>query len=396
MVFGFGKKKAVVKGRVEIFEAASSSELVFANLARDDLEEKRVKAAALAAAPATGGWLAKEGRKHDNVIDRSVYGLVELFTAPGHFDSLVMLALGAFVVHMVLLAAWSLEVLSGPGNLDTLVEETMSAVTLTDTSTRLAVMYACGHLIVLGKVLHACVGTEVQKFTPFYFPLVLVCLVVGGPACALAVSCHCESMALKKEETINTKQNAYLNKEDLKEGRSGVADAMQWLWLLVLAATVAGSASAFSSSALAPEPADGSLDLRAILLYVFWPVDLLSAATRSWLTPASGALIADWVGVLLVGVLSAAADGDKGGGPEGLLGVGAEYDAPLRIGLVCLCAFPSPYVGLALYVLLDTRHRAENPLLPTCSGGLRGPQRPRAMTTWEARVQADQHGRNLI
>ena len=48
MVFGFGKKKAVVKGRVEIFEAASSSELVFANLARDDLEEKRVKAAALA------------------------------------------------------------------------------------------------------------------------------------------------------------------------------------------------------------------------------------------------------------------------------------------------------------------------------------------------------------
>ena len=394
MAWLIGKKKSNVKNRVDIFEAASGSETLFANLARDDFEERAVKEAAAAKERATGGWLAQQGRVHDNVIDRSYIGLVELFTAPGHLDGYLILALATAILHLILLASWLLVASSACGNAAALIERSLEAATMSDTSTRLSTMYTCGHVLWFGKLIHVCVGSEVQKFTPFYLPLMLLCVLIGGPACAMAVSAHCEEHARLKAELLNTKQHYYFPKDELVETKAEISDAMQWIWLLVLAATVAGSASAFGSSSLMPDPTDGSYDASAILLFIFWPVDLARLATLTWLTPLTGIMVVDWLGILLVGLLIAAADGSQEG--PGLLGVSKELDVILRCGLVLVCTFPTPYVGLALYLLLDTRQKAENPLLPPFTGGLRGPQKPRAMTAWEARVYADANGRALI
>ena len=245
----------------------------------------------------------------------------------------------------------------------------------------------------LAKLIHGCIGSKVQKFTPFHLPLMLVCVVIGGPTCAIAVSAHCEEHARLKAELLNTKQHHYLPKDELVETKAEISDAMQWIWLLVLAVTVAGSASAYGSSSLMADPTDGSRDTTAVLLYIFWPIDLARVATLTWLTPLTGALIVDWFGVLLVSLLIASADGSQEGG--GLLGVAKDLDVMMRCGLVFACSFPTPYVGLALYLMLDTRQKAANPLLPPFTGGLRGPQKPRAMTAWQARVSADINGRGL-
>jgi len=53
-------------------------------------------------------------------------------------------------------------------------------------------------------------------------------------------------------------------------------------------------------------------------------------------------------------------------------------------------------LGLTLYLLLDSRARAIHPLLPACSGGIKGVKPPRAMATWEARVQAYEATRSMV
>ena len=193
MAWFIGKKKSnVVKNRVGIFEAATGSETLFANLARDDFEERAVKEAAAAKERATGGWLAQQGRVHDNVIDRSKDNVVELFTAPGHFDRYLMLALATAILHTILLASWLLMAFSTGEDAATVMERSLEAATMSDTSTRLYTMYMCGHALWLAKLIHGCIGSKVQKFTPFHLPLMLVCVVIGGPTCAIAVSAHCE------------------------------------------------------------------------------------------------------------------------------------------------------------------------------------------------------------
>ena len=98
MMWLLGKKKSHVEKRVQSFEAALHSEALFTNLVGDDYEERVVKQAA-AAKEKMGGWASQQGRLRDSAIDRSVLGLVELFTAPGHIDGYLVLALSATVLR---------------------------------------------------------------------------------------------------------------------------------------------------------------------------------------------------------------------------------------------------------------------------------------------------------
>ena len=196
---------------------------------------------------------------------------------------------------------------------------------------------------------------------------------------------------------------------------------MQWLYLMVVALMAFGTLTAFGSPSLDPRHAHEP-DSSALLEYYAWPYDLARASTLVWLTPLTAALAADWVGILLFGMLIAIADARKGGvpglrrthqpwprvalmltspgprvsltltspGPHVLLvwqppfwGISERFDGLVRVLFLVLFACPTPYLGLSLYFLLESRAHAFNPLLPDCAGGIKGISKPRAMATWE-------------
>uniref|UniRef100_A0A7S2GRW1 Uncharacterized protein n=1 Tax=Haptolina brevifila TaxID=156173 RepID=A0A7S2GRW1_9EUKA len=362
---------------------------IFRNLGSNLSEEARVRAAAIEKQQqAMGGFLTQQGRVRDSTIDTALKSLYDMISMPGHFDGFVALAVLSIFLHLILIASWVLTDY-GRGGVDGMLARSLGVLTLNDTTTRLATMYVAGHVLLLAIVIHACVGSEVRHYTPLYSPLMLVCTVIGGPACAMAVNAHCEEQArLKVQKRIDLGD---IPTAEVEEQRGAVADCMQWIYLCVLAVVAFASLSAFGTAAL--DPRDGDIDQQALIFYYAWPYDLLRSSTREWLTPLTALIIADWVGVWLFSMLNAAADHRHGSMP--LLGISESFDLFLRLLFVLITALPSPHIGLTLYQLLECRAKALHPLLPSCSGGIRGPLQPRAMATWQARVEADTSSRAL-
>jgi len=362
---------------------------IFRNLGSNLSEEAKVRALAIEKSQrVTGGWGTQQGRIRESTLESAMKSLYEMISEPGHLDGYVVLAAISIFVHVMLLASWVLVDYDG---VDQLVARSVGALTATDTAARLATMFTCGHVLWLVVVFHTCIGSEVAQYTPLYGPLMLVCLVIGGPACALAVNAHCEEQArLKVQKRINV--GDYVPNSEVEERRGAIADCMQWLYLMVVALMAFGTLTAFGSPSLDPRHAHEP-DSSALLEYYAWPYDLARASTLVWLTPLTAALAADWVGILLFGMLIAIADARKGGPP--FWGISERFDGLVRVLFLVLFACPTPYLGLSLYFLLESRAHAFNPLLPDCAGGIKGISKPRAMATWEARVQFEQN-RSLV
>jgi len=175
------------------------------------------------------------------------------------------------------------------------------------------------------------------------------------------------------------------------ERQASLADSMPWVYRVGLAVVASATALAFGTPALNPAVVGFSpLNLAA---FYAWPLEV--AASADWLTRLSASLVVDWVGVFLFGVVHAVysqrGDVEGEGPPPGLLGASDGYDLLMRWGILLLGAFPNPYVGLALYLLLDMRHKAHVPLMPDCAATLLGNRAPRAMSAWKAREHAVSH-----
>jgi hypothetical protein len=387
MAWLFRKKQNRVGKAVEVFEVATSTPQLFRSLGKDLDEEALLKASATRSED-TGGWATKEGRIHDNLLTRTTKGVVELLNEPGHVDGYLKLALASFAVHAGLLLLWTIVNSSNgiPTDWNSLVivyNEAVDAALLNDSTTRFAVMFAAGHLITAVVALNACLQGEVWIFTPLYIPLMAVCVVAGGPACALAVSAHCEEQSRLKLSVMVHSKDDFVSERKADERRASRATAMQWVYLVLLAAVVSCSASGFGAASLYSNDA---VHATPTLLYVLWPLNLLAPGTSEAMSSVVIMLLADWVGVLGLGVLFATTHAAQEG--PTFLAVAVENDLTARLAVIFLGAFPSPYIGLALYLLLDARSKATDPMLPPCTGGLRGPQKPRAMNAWETRQRA--------
>ncbi len=381
----FSWRTAVQRKALEWEERAAEvggADGLFRQLGTDLNEEARVKAMAIARSQyeqqPVGGWIEKTGRK----IDRTgvFEGLFNLFFRPGQFDLFVLLALVSALAHVMLLGSWVLEGLSEGMYMDDLYMAAKDSVAANDTTIRLATMFLAGHALLLVVVLHVLIAGEVTPLTPLYSLLMLVAVVVGGPTCALALSAHCEELARHKAAVAlrHHERQAYL------------ADSMQWVYLVALALIAAATTAAFGAPSL--DPTFVGFDLGSFLYFYLWPLDLAYSST--WLTRFSAIFVADWAGVLLFGLLHAlysqAGDVEGEAPPPSLLGAAEGYDLLVRIVLILVGAFPNPYLGLGLYLLLDTRHKANFPLMPDCTASLLGNRAPRAMATWQAREQGSQ------
>lgn len=379
--------KSAVQRKAEEWEqrAAESGAVdgLFRRLGTDLNEEARVKAMAIARSQydkqPEGGWISKTGRKH---VEGFFEALFNLFV-PGQVNLFMQLALLSSLAHVTLLGSWVLSELTEGTSEGTYVNDlydaAMSTATASDTSIRLGTMYLAGHVLVLVVVLHVLLAGEVTPLTPLYSLLMLVAVVVGGPACALALSAHCEELARHKAAVAMHHQ----------ERQALLADGMQWVYLVALALIAAATTAALGLPSL--DPTDG-LDLVAFLTFYLWPLGLIF--TSGWLSRLSAIFVVDWVGLFFFGLLHAfysqSADNEGEAPPPPLLGVAPGYDLHVRLAFLCAFAFPNPYLGVALYLVLDSRHKARFPLLPDCTAALFGNRPPRAMATWQAREQGSQ------
>lgn len=375
--------KAAEKWETQIVSADYVSESLFRDLGKDLTEEARVKAIALARSQydqqSVGGWIEKTGRKYDRTGFCDAFGA--LFK-PGAFDLYVVLAIAAALAHMSLLGDFVF-VESG-GGLTGMLSSAYYAVTVNDTAARLATMYVAGHLLWLLAVSHVLIAGEMRPHAGIYAALMVVCVVVGGPACALALSTHCVEHARSKTAGVAAGELLSIR---WAERRAFYSDCMQWVYLIGFAAVVALTTAAFGAPALDPRLV--GIDLGAIARFYAWPLELIEDVSLpsdlQWLAPATLICALDWLAIFGYGLalaVSAQLDEDA---TTGLLGVPARFDMLLRVAIILLLAFPNPYVGLAAYMLLDTRHYAPHPLLPDCTGALQGHDPPRAMATWKAR-----------
>jgi len=383
----FGGKSQVTKA-AEQWEAhaaeVAGTESIFHRLGKDLNEEARVKAVALARSQydqqPTGGWIEKTGRK----IDRTGFleALFNLFFKPGQFDLFVLLALVSALLHMTLFGSWCYENLTNEATLEEIPALGWAATFANDVAVRLTTMFLAGHVLFLAAILHVFVAGEVIPLTPSYCLLMLVSVVIGGPTCAFAVSAHCEERARHKA-VVALRHH---------ERQSALADSMQWVYLIALAVVASVTTAAFGEPSL--NPALVGFDVQHLVYFLVWPLDLVLRG--SWLTQFHMIFVVDWVGIFIFGILHAvysqAGDVEGEAPPPGLLGAPEGYDLFLRCVIVLVGAFPNPYLGLAFYLLLDTRHKALNPLLPDCTDSLLGNRAPRAMATWQAR----ERGTNLL
>ena len=307
----FSKKSKVQEAKRTIEEkslADGTADAVFQSLGRDLTEEARIKAAALARhqyeLQPVGGWVDNHGRKEESSW---MDNLLEVFTNQGRFDGYLILAAVSVFFHLILLSSWVfLE--TSQGGVVGLVDRSVEVIGASETTVRLTTMFLCGHVVWLGVVYAVCAGGEVRW--QLYAPLMVMCLILGGPACAFAVSAHCEEYG--KVKALNTLEMAlsthkYVPPDELEEKRRELADVMQWVYLLLLATCLAASLSALGFPDL--NPVGGAFEVDSFGLYVFWPVGLALSDLGSWITPLTGLMILDWVAVFGFGLLLASRKG---------------------------------------------------------------------------------------
>ena len=194
--------------------------------------------------------------------------------------------------------------------------------------------------------------------TKSYVTYMIAAILLGGPACALALSAVYEAHA-----------HAVASERSLGLTRDSVATRMQSLYLLLLVVIIGACALVVETATPAELLMYGG-GVHGALHYIFWPADYFQNSTLTWLSPLSAMMLCEWCATLLLGNLIAVRGGHQSN--EGITGtlvdevVGTKYDMAVRIVIINVLAYPAPQLGLGFYLLLEARSLTSQPILACC------------------------------